>query len=79
MLIIIDRIEVFMDFHIFAILEFDLLIGYPVEKLFKEKSSHGGLDEKFRKTHYYIKTFARRAFFIFGDGQGQLPPMKGHG
>jgi hypothetical protein len=26
--IIIDKIEVFIDFHIFAILEFDLLIGY---------------------------------------------------
>jgi hypothetical protein len=50
--IIINKIEVFIDFHIFAILEFNLLIGYPVEQLFKEKSSHGGLDEKFGKTAF---------------------------
>jgi hypothetical protein len=30
----INRIEVHLDFHIFAILEFDLLIGYPLDKLF---------------------------------------------
>jgi hypothetical protein len=44
--VIIDKIEVFIDFHIYAILEFDILIGYPLEKLFQEKSFHGGLDEK---------------------------------
>jgi hypothetical protein len=26
--VIIDKIEVFIDFHIYAILEFDILIGY---------------------------------------------------
>ena len=48
--IIIDEIEVFIDFHIFAILEFDLLIGYPLDKLFQEKYRHGRLSEKFGKT-----------------------------
>jgi hypothetical protein len=33
MLIKIDKTEVHLDFHIFAILKFDLLIGYPLEKL----------------------------------------------
>jgi len=28
----IDKIEVSIDFHIYAILEFDILIGYPFEK-----------------------------------------------
>jgi hypothetical protein len=28
-LVIIDKIEVFIDFHIYDILEFDILIGYP--------------------------------------------------
>jgi hypothetical protein len=37
--IILNETEVFIDFHIFAILEFDLLIGYPLEKLFQEKTS----------------------------------------
>ena len=48
--VIIDKIEVFIDFHIYAILEFDILIGYPLENLIQEKSSHGGLDEKLGTT-----------------------------
>jgi hypothetical protein len=47
--IIIDKIKVFIDFHIFAILEFNLLIGYPIENLFKEIPFHGSHDEKFGK------------------------------
>ena len=50
--VIIDKIEVFIDVHIFSILEFDLLIGYPLNKLFQEKTSHGSLDEKFGKTAF---------------------------
>jgi hypothetical protein len=41
----LNDIEVHLDFHMYAILEFDLLIGHPIEKLFKEKPSHGGLNE----------------------------------
>jgi hypothetical protein len=46
----INGTEVHLDFHIFAIIEFDLLIGYPLDKLFQEKSSHGGLNEEFGRT-----------------------------
>jgi len=46
----INETEVHLDFHIYAILDFDLLIGYPLEKLFQEKSSHGSLDEKLGTT-----------------------------
>jgi hypothetical protein len=49
-LAIINKIEVFIDFHVYAILEFDVLIGYPLEKLFQEKPSHGGLGEKLGTT-----------------------------
>ena len=45
--VIIDKIVVFLDFHMYAILEFDILIGYPLENLIQEKPSHGSLDEKF--------------------------------
>jgi hypothetical protein len=44
--ITIDKIEVFIDFHIYTILKFDLLIGYPLENLIQEKPSHRSLDEK---------------------------------
>jgi hypothetical protein len=43
--IIIDEIEVHLDFHIYAILEFDLLLGHPLENFILGKSYHGGLNE----------------------------------
>ena len=50
--VIIDKIEAFIDFHIYAILEFDILIGYPLENLIQEKPSHGGFDEKLGTTTF---------------------------
>ena len=47
--IIINETEVHLDFHIYAILEFELLIGHPLDNLFQEKSSHGSLNEEFGK------------------------------
>jgi hypothetical protein len=34
--IIINETVVHLDFHIYAILDFDLLIGYPFETIFKK-------------------------------------------
>ena len=51
-----DKTEVRLDFHIFAILEFDLLLGYPFEKLFQEKSSHGSLNEKLTEATFATPT-----------------------
>jgi hypothetical protein len=48
--IIINDTEVHLDFHIYVILEFDILIGYPLEKLFQEKPFLGSHDEKLGKT-----------------------------
>ena len=45
--ITIDKIEVHLDFYIYDILDFDLLLGLPLEKLL---ASHGRLDEKLRET-----------------------------
>ena len=47
--VIIDKIEVFIDFHIFAILEFELLIGHPLDNLFQENPSQGSLNGKLGK------------------------------
>ena len=44
--LIIDKIEVNLDFHIFDILDFDLLLGSPFEKLIVHQ---GSLDEMLRK------------------------------
>ena len=45
--LMIDKIEVNLDFHIFDILDFDLLLGSLLEKLL---ASQGSLDEMLRKT-----------------------------
>ena len=45
----INKTEVHLNFHIFAILNFELLIGYPFEKLFQEKPTHRSLGEEFGK------------------------------
>jgi len=55
--IIIDKTKVHLDFYIFAILEFDLLIGYLLDKLIQEKPSYGGLDEKLGETAFAIPIF----------------------
>jgi hypothetical protein len=56
-LVIIDKTKVHLDFHIYAIVEFDLLIGHPLENLIQEKPSHGGLDEKFGEIAFATPTF----------------------
>jgi hypothetical protein len=49
-LVKIVEIKVHLDFHSYAILEFDILTGHPLENLIQEKPSHGGLDEKLGTT-----------------------------
>ena len=44
--ITIDKIEVHLDFHIYDILDFDLFLGYPLEKIL---APHRSLDEKLRE------------------------------
>jgi hypothetical protein len=48
----INETEVHLDFHIYTILEFELLIGHPLDNLFQEKPSHGSLSEEFGKTAF---------------------------
>jgi hypothetical protein len=45
----INETEVCLDFHIYSILEFDILIGYPLENLIQEKPSHGALTKMWEK------------------------------
>ena len=44
--ITVDKIEVHLDFYIYDILDFDLPLGYPLEKLL---ASHGSLDEMLKE------------------------------
>jgi hypothetical protein len=52
----IDKIEVNLDFHVFDILDFDLLLGYPLEKL--SDVSEGTLDKNLRKISSATATFS---------------------
>ena len=51
---IIDKIEMCLDFHIFDILDFDLLLVSPLEKLLT--SYQGSLDELLTETAFAIST-----------------------
>ena len=42
----IEKTDVHLDFRIDAILDFDLLMGYPFENLFQEKPTHGSLKKE---------------------------------
>ena len=48
--IIINQTEVHLNYNIYAILDFELLIGYPFEKLVQENPTHGSLNEEFGRT-----------------------------
>ncbi|CAO1940429.1 unnamed protein product [Urochloa humidicola] len=50
----IDKIEFILDFHIFDILDLDLLLGYPLEELLD--ASHGSLDGKLWEAVFAIAT-----------------------
>nr|TKW21462.1 hypothetical protein SEVIR_4G199500v2 [Setaria viridis] len=49
-LTIIDKVEVRLDFQIYNIIDFDLLLGYPLEKLLD--TPQGSLDKKIRETAF---------------------------
>ena len=48
----IDKIEVRLDFYVYPIVDFELLIGFPLENLLQEKSSQGSLSYEFGETAF---------------------------
>ena len=52
MLVKIDKIEVRLDFHVYPIIDFELLIGSLLENLLQEKSSQGSLSYESRETAF---------------------------
>jgi hypothetical protein len=44
---LVDKIKINLDFHIFDVLDLDLLLGLPIETLLD--ASRGSLDEKLRE------------------------------
>jgi hypothetical protein len=49
-----NNVEVILDFHVFDIQDFNILIGHPLEKLFIETPSSGDLDVKLGRDTFSI-------------------------
>jgi hypothetical protein len=58
--VIIDKTKVHLDFHIYAILEFDLLIGHPLENLILENLPMGALMKSLGKLLLPLLPFAQK-------------------
>ena len=52
-----NKVEVALDFHVFQIQDFDILIGHPLEKLFIEPPLSGDLDIKLGRDTFSIPIF----------------------
>jgi len=55
-----DDFEVALDFHIFDVYDFDILIGHPVEKLFLEAPLLGTIDLSWEEKHSRSRFIGRR-------------------
>jgi hypothetical protein len=49
-----DNAEVALDFHVFEIRDFDILIGHPLEKLFMKPPTLANLDTKLGRDTFSI-------------------------
>ena len=49
-----DNVEMALDFHVFDIQDFDIMIGHPIEKLFIELPTLGDLDIKLGRETFSI-------------------------
>jgi hypothetical protein len=50
-----DNMEIILDFHVFDIQDFDILIRHPLEKLFVEPPKTGDLDIKLGRESFSIQ------------------------
>ena len=49
-----DNVEMALDFHVFDIQDFDIMIGHPLEKFFIEPPTSGDLDIKMGRDTFFI-------------------------
>jgi hypothetical protein len=47
-------LQVALDFHVFDVYDFDILIGHPIEKVFLEAPTLGTLDVKLGRDTFSI-------------------------
>jgi hypothetical protein len=76
MLIIIEEIEVSLDFHIYDIMDLDLLLGFPLDELLDK--SQGSLDVNLMEAALLTVYFGTPNMFItlwFGFDYGTNPPL----
>ena len=44
-----ENVDVILDFHVFDVQDFDLMIGHPIEKFLMDAPTQGKLDVRLRK------------------------------
>ena len=49
-----NNVEVALDFHVFDIQDFDIMIGHPLEKLFIEPPKSGDLEIKLGRDMFSV-------------------------
>ena len=50
-----EDIDVVLDFHIFDVRDFDLLIGHPIEKLLMDAPTQGKIDVRLGKDTFSVQ------------------------
>jgi len=50
-----ENIDVILDFHVFDVQDFDLMIGHPIEKLLMDALTQGKLDVRLGKENFSVQ------------------------
>jgi len=50
-----ENIDVILDFHVFDVQDFDLMIGHPIEKLLMDAPTQGKLDVRLGKENFSVQ------------------------
>ena len=49
-----ENVNVILDFHVFDVQDFDLMIGHPIEKFLMDASTQGKLDVRLGKENFLV-------------------------
>ena len=50
-----ENVDVILDFHVFDVQDFDLMIGHPIEKLLMDAPTQGKLDVRLGKETFSVQ------------------------
>ena len=50
-----ENVDVILDFHVFDVQDFDLMIGHPIEKLLMDAPTQGKIDVRLGKETFSVQ------------------------